>query len=321
MNFVEPIFYTPIYKDGVPQIRTETLLFHVPRIKSWGSGMILQTSTTTILIDLAYQGAAYSGTDKLVSYLQSLGIDHLDLVIITHPHGDHIAADQDGLLKFTANFTIDKIWCNGAPVPLWYDGESDCPDGETSIVGYQQILDQIFPTGYTVQAQGTVPTILGDSVIPYEEPRQGEEYLIGDIAIKVLHPPDSHTTRFQNAACMVLQVAYKGKKIMITADGLEETETNILSAYSAEDLQSDILYLGHHGMDDATGESWYTAIAPSLLTVQCAEGDEVSARIKAMIGNKTIYNPYYYDDIVFVVTLGIVKYADRFEYVFLSPVF
>jgi beta-lactamase superfamily II metal-dependent hydrolase len=68
------------------------------------------------LIVLSDQGTRHSvlidaGLDKTeaVSYLQSIGVFHLDLIILSHPDLDHLG----GLLAIinSRTMSVDRIWC------------------------------------------------------------------------------------------------------------------------------------------------------------------------------------------------------------------
>lgn len=268
------------------------MLFHVIDVDMYGSGLLLQTSQHNILIDLAYE----TGTDKIVNYLKYLGVSTLDLLVITHPHRDHMAGQgQGGLSKFFTNFTVGKVWSNGVPLPTWYDGVTVSPGGPDSIADYDAYLDQIFPDGYTVGGEYDYPGIvgIGTSTVTYEEPRMGDTYTYGDLTLNILNPQNPHIQSNTNASSIVIQAVFDGKKIMLCADSNSTSEADILAEYSSAQLKSDILYLGHHGIDDSTSSNWFNAVDPEIVTVQRRD-QALSTRIKNLIyGNGCyFYDPY-----------------------------
>ena len=80
---------------------------------------------------------------------------------------------------------------------------------------------------------------------------------------------------------------------MLSADSNSTSEADILAEYSSAQLKSDILYLGHHGIDDSTSSNWFNAVDPEIVTVQRRD-QALSTRIKNLIyGNGCyFYDPY-----------------------------
>lgn len=268
------------------------MLFHVINVDMYGSGLLLQTDQHNILIDLAYE----TGTNKIVNYLKSLSVTTIDLLVITHPHRDHMAGQgQGGLSKFLSNFTVSKIWSNGIPLPVWYDGVTVSPYGEDAIADYDAYLDQIYPSGYTVGGEYDYPGIvgIGTPTVTYQEPRMGDTYTYGDLTLNILNPQNPHIQSNTNASSIVIQAVYDGKKIMLCADSNSTSEADMLAEYTSAQLKSDILYLGHHGIDDSTSSNWFNAVDPEIVTVQRRD-QALSTRIKNLIyGNGCyFYDPY-----------------------------
>lgn len=266
-------------------IDSNRLLLHILDVDMRGSGILLQTQQHNILIDLAFE----TGTNKIIEYLTKLGVENIDILVITHPHRDHMAGQgQGGLSKFINKFSIGEIWSNGIPLPTWYDGITTSPDGPDSVEDYNAYLTQIFPNGYTVGGLSDYPTIQGASMIPYTEPKAGDVFTYGDLSIKILNPPRPHTRKNTNSSSIVMQLIYKGKKIMLCGDSLVESENDIMGRFTSEELKSDILYLGHHGIDDATSSAWLNAVNPSIVTLQRRDRDKDTTRIWDMLESKNI---------------------------------
>lgn len=272
------------------------MLLHIINIDMDGSGLLIQTDQHNILVDLGYE----DGTDMIVNYLKRLDVSTLDLLVITHPHRDHMAGQgQGGLSKFLSNFTVSKVWSNGVPLPTWYDGITVSPYGTDSVDDYDAYLTQIYPSGYTVGGEYDYPGIvgIGTPTVTYEEPRMGDTYTYGDLTLNILNPQNPHIQSNTNASSIVIQAVFDGKKIMLCADSNSTSEADILSEYSSAQLKSDILYLGHHGMDDSTTEDWYRAVDPDFVTVQRRD-HLLSDRIKNLIASNgaTLYDPYDGED-------------------------
>jgi len=71
-----------------------------------GDATLIQTPDgKTMLID---GGETDTG---IVSQLQNLGVQRIDLMIATHPHSDHIG----GLVQVLQSFPVAKVVTNGQP--------------------------------------------------------------------------------------------------------------------------------------------------------------------------------------------------------------
>jgi len=324
VQFRQPRF--PTYRNGFPILRPDKVLVHFLRNFSWGGSTFIQSETTNILVDLSYM----AGTDITIQYLQDLNISHLDLIVLTHPHIDHIAYNQGGLQKFLDNFSIGKVWSSGHPEPVWYDGVTPCPFDLESRQAYQLVLSQMFPTGYTTRGQGQVPGIDGTSRIPYHEPRaqtQPEVHNIGNITLNVLHPGNTLTSPHLNPDSIVFQVVYGASRVMLTGDAFVSSENTMLSKFAPSVLKSDVLCLGHHGLNDATSEAWLDAVDPSLAVVQQGEQDVTAQRIKAELQTRDIplYNPFLEERTVVFEMDGnsthLLEPVEDFNYTWQNPIF
>lgn len=265
-------------------------LLHFIDLGENGNSTLIQTPTHNILIDVGM----LQGTANVVAYLQNAGISTIHLLVLSHPHYDHIGYGANGIQTILDNFTVDQIWSVGHPYPVHYDGVTEWPN-EGSLEIYGQVLSQIFPDGYTVRGQGEVPGIVGEPIIPYHEPRAENNvsiYNFGDLTINVLWPKNDLTTPYSlpNVQSLVMQLVWSDTKIMIMNDATAITSTEILSRINSGildiDVSSDLLCLGHHARNDGTSEEWLQAVNPSVTTAQSTVipiadgGDKVAALLK-----------------------------------------
>ena len=77
---------------------------------------LLKSAQFTMLID-----AAAPGTD-LVNHLHGLGVEVIDLFVITHPHADHIGQ----AVQVLKEFEVQEVWMSGyAHSTLLFEGVLD----------------------------------------------------------------------------------------------------------------------------------------------------------------------------------------------------
>ena len=149
-----------------------------------GESMILQLPDgRDLLID---GGGLYSSTfdtgERLVApALARLGIDHLNAVVLSHPHPDHYR----GLSHILQHFPVDEFWCS---VP-----ETDLPEEIDFLLKQHHIPQVCFPAGWQIltdnlklQFAAFVPkpghlTVNDRSLVLYAGDRQHGVLLTGDI--------------------------------------------------------------------------------------------------------------------------------------------
>lgn len=180
------------------------------------------------------------GEDRILPLLDSLGITELDGIVATHPHSDHIG----GLSDVIDAMPVAKIW--------------DC--------------------GWTGEASATYEYFL-ETVADSDA-----EYIVGyrgmslnwdpDLQVEILHPEGYPGSGSMNNASIVIRICFEDVSFLFTGDlESDDGENVVLSQYTPEQLQSDVLKVGHHGSSDATGNSWLDAVSPSIAAIEVGSGN------------------------------------------------
>ena len=163
--------------------------------------------------------------------LRARGITKLDLVVLSHPHPDHM----NGLLRILRRFPVGTLWTNG-------------DDGRNPV--YRTLLD--------IARARAVPTPIPS---PFE--RRGltvtplGPWLDGHIGA----PPGLGT----NDASLVVRLVYAGRCFLLAGDLGEEGEAELLERPGGSlDLACDVLKVPHHGSRYASGDGFLDAVSPRL---------------------------------------------------------
>jgi competence protein ComEC len=203
-----------------------------------GDSAVIRTPTgRTILIDGGGRpGDPYSdaiGPKVVEPVLRSYGISRIDMMVLSHPHDDHLK----GLLTVLRDFKVDRVLDPGIPHP------SIC---------YQEFL-----------------SIIDERHIEYHRALRGQKIDFGDgVTAEVLHPrlPLMEGTRDDtNNNSIVLRFSYDHWKVLFTGDASEAAEADILSARL--NPHSDVLKVGHHGSATATSDEWLDAVRPRVAVI------------------------------------------------------
>lgn len=160
--------------------------------------------------------------NEVVPYLDKLDINTIDVIIISHPHADHIGQ----LEKVMENFTVDEVWMSGN-------------------------------TAETQTFQAAMESVI-NSQATYLEPTIGDEMDIGPLQLTVLHP--GTLTGGLNEDSLSIKFTYGEISFLFTGDAYKKQEKQMISFN--DDLQADFLQLGHHGSNTSTDEQFIQAVQP-----------------------------------------------------------
>ncbi|MEY8347598.1 MBL fold metallo-hydrolase [Bacillus cereus] len=172
--------------------------------------LIILPNGQTMLID----GGPYEAGEVIIQKLVEKGINHLDVVVGTHPDMDHIG----GLIPI-----IEQM-----PVSLVLDS------GKTySSFTYHTYRNNVKKRG-----------------IPFVRVKQGQYIpLDPQVSIQVLNNGKSKDEN--NESSIILKVRYNKADFLLMGDADIQTEKKIIKQY---DVHADVLKVGHHGSYTSTSE-------------------------------------------------------------------
>lgn len=182
--------------------------------------LIILPNGQTMLID----GGPYEAGEVIIQKLIEKGINHLDVVVGTHPDMDHIG----GLIPI-----IEQM-----PVSLVLDS------GKTySSFTYHTYRNDIKKRG-----------------IPFVRVKQGQHIpLDPQVSIQVLNNGKSKDEN--NESSIVLKVRYGKADFLLMGDADIQTEKKIIKQY---DVHADVLKVGHHGSYTSTSEQFLEEANPQF---------------------------------------------------------
>jgi len=198
-----------------------------------GDSTLIHTVGHAVLIDA---GEPRYGR-QVVQYLRSLGITHLDYVVATHPHSDHIG----GLIQVLADKEIGTLLM---------------PDAVNNTNAFENLLAAIENHNIHVR----IPEI-------------GDRVQAGIIDMVVLAPVAGHwphTSNLNNAS-IVLHMTHGNNSFLFTGDAERESEMAMIA--SGNRLHSTILQVGHHGSRTSTTQEFLNAVNPVAAVISLGEGN------------------------------------------------
>ena len=182
----------------------------------------------------------------VVRYLQSVGINKLDAVIITHYHNDHSGGIHDVLSAIEVKKVVGMRgkYISTAQELFWYS------DMQIS---------------RTVSSMVHLKRISLES--PYKEAGVLRTMWLGDAEVDFLSQ-ETHTNIVNNKSS-VMKVSYKDVSALFTVDSQKEVEDSLLEAEI--DVSADILNVGHHGSKTSTSMDFLEKVNPEYALISCGE--------------------------------------------------
>jgi competence protein ComEC len=181
-----------------------------------------------------YDNSFDTGARVVEPVLRARGISRLDLVVLSHPHPDHM----NGLFRILTRFPIGAFWQNGddGRNPAYHD-----------LVRVARERGVPMPKPTPVDSRG----ITLEAVSPW---------LDGNIGVPV--------GLEANDASLVIRVAYAGRQILLTGDIGDEGEAELIERRKAgTSIRSEVLKVPHHGSRYASSDWLIRAVAPALAVV------------------------------------------------------
>ncbi|WP_249872776.1 ComEC/Rec2 family competence protein [Oceanobacillus saliphilus] len=216
-----------------------------------GDSILIQTpQNRSILIDGGPPGAG----KKILSYLEDLGIEKLDLLIATHPDIDHIG----GLPEVIESIKIERILDTGRLHPT-----------QT----FANYINQIRNHNIPVQiAEKNVPIEL-DAMIDIEVWNAYERY------------------KNNNKSSIVLKLSYGEIDFLFMSDVGKEQEKSFLEEY---DVQAEIIKVAHHGSKTSSSLRFLQEVEPEVAILTYSKENDYGHPVEHVIDNLNQVNSMIY---------------------------
>lgn len=195
-----------------------------------GESILVRTAETVMLIDSGERDQEL----RVLSFLDSLGIERIDILIATHPHSDHMGS--------MAAVIRDK---------------------EVGRIIMPDIPREIMPTS---QSFTNLLEAIAEKKLRLTQAVQGDVYELGeDTTMTILGPVKDYDDL--NNLSVVCRVDSGEVSFLFTGDMEKKAEKDLLAA--GVNLNADVLGVGHHGSSTSSHVDFFEAVGPEIALISC----------------------------------------------------
>jgi competence protein ComEC len=226
---------------SLPTRRTEIIF---PDVGQGDCALVELASGKTILVDSGgtLDNKFDIGRKVVAPYLWNRGVHKLDLVVLSHPHPDHM----NGLFFILKKFGVGEVWTTGR---------------DTGLPGYAEFLRIVTEKGITMRlVSADAPSVM-----------------LGGAELRVLHPTTTFKPRTkraydsENNNSLVLRISDNKKVFLFPGDIGSPAEKYLIEQVS--NLACDLLKVPHHGSKTSSTEGFVTLSRPKIAVVTVGRGN------------------------------------------------
>ncbi len=174
-------------------------------------------------------------SQAVCSFIQNeLGIDHIDYLLITHSHNDHVG----GLLGVLDVCTLDYVCTFSRPFK-----QEEISDAVNDAVDRGAVL---------------LPLKAGDT------------FSLGSAEIEILGPLDGNNDSM-NSRSLIFRVSYQRQSFLFTGDAERDEERVLLEA--GIDLTANVLHVPHHGAGESNEYRFIRTVNPDYAIISVGKGN------------------------------------------------
>lgn len=205
-----------------------------------------QADAALVLCDgraMLIDGGNSEDSSLIYTYLKKLSVSHLDYIVCTHAHEDHVGGLSGALNYATAGTALSPV------------------------------------TDYDSRVFRSFANNLAKQNVSITVPAAGQSFSLGSSTVSVLGPITKADDI--NNSSIILRIVYGETSFLFSGDAEREEEQDVLSAGYA--LESTVLKIGHHGSDSSTSYVWLRQVMPKYAVISVGSGNTYGHPTEAVL--------------------------------------
>ena len=221
-----------------------------------GDAELIDFNGKQILIDGGPDGKVLQELGKVMPFYDR----SIDLVILTHPHADHVS----GLIEVLKRYKVGQVIENYTPY---------------NTAEYSEWKKE-------------------KSTLPVTQARTGQIIGLGDeVALTILYPDnpendDEESLKNPHDGMVVLRLDYGDESALFMGDAEAKTEYKLFA--SGASLSARFLKVGHHGSRTSTTENFLKTVNPTLVFIEVGEKNKYGHPHQQVLERLENYGIKYY---------------------------
>lgn len=199
-----------------------------------GDATLVQVNGENLLIDAGPNKSA----ESLVQYLKGIGITTINHVIATHPHEDHIG----GMDEVFEAFEIKNFYS---------------PKVEHTTKTFEKMIKAVANEGLkitTIKAGDGSKIDLGEGT-----------------KVEIFSPVDDKYHEL-NDYSPIMKITFGNDSFLFTGDSEKFAEKQVIA--NGENIDADVLKVGHHGSTTSSSEEFIKKVSPKIAIIPVGEGND-----------------------------------------------
>jgi competence protein ComEC len=176
---------------------------------------------------------------QVVRFLRNRDVGALDMLIVTHPHLDHMG----GVFHILDSIDVRARFDNGQL--LYSDSIGTCDS------------DAYRWYGTIFRKENYRALCAGDSIV------------LGKVVLEVLSPSELGPSWNENS--LVIKAMYGDTSFLFMGDAGKNVEKALVG--DGLDLRAEVIKLGHHGSSDTAGEGFLSEVSPEYAVISIDKGN------------------------------------------------
>ena len=214
--------------------------------------LIVNPSNESLLVDTGWAGFDGRDANRIVAAAKMAGVTHIDYLVITHYHGDHVG----GVTQLSSRIKIDAFVDHGP-------NQEDSDATRTGYANYLKVVGQskhiIAKAGERLPFKGMSVQFLAAAGEAIHSPLPGA----GKPNPACASEPEAPVDPTENAQSVGMLITYEQFRLLDLGDLTKKKEQNLVCPNNLIGTV-DIYLTTHHGLDLSNSKSIVNAVHPRV---------------------------------------------------------